>query len=246
MKPDVRTRTLALTYGLLCHGSFVVAVSVMGYGLFTGMGSGLGPFHGAAALGANALLVLQFPLLHSLFLTRQGRTWLGRLAPSHMGRSLGPTLYATFASAQLLATFLLWSPSGVLLWRPSGALLGLHLAAFAVAWLFLIKALHDAGLGLQTGWIGWTAAWNGTAPRYPGLPETGLFARCRQPIYLGFALILWTSPTWTLDRLLLASAWGLYCVLGPIHKERRFAVIHGQDFDDYRRRVPYFLPKVTP
>lgn len=68
----------------------------------------------------------------------------------------------------------------------------------------------------------------------------------RQPIYLGFALVLWTAPVWSLDSSLLALAWSGYCVLGPIHKERRFAQRYGSTFATYRARVPYFFPRRTP
>lgn len=244
MSTPLRRRLVAALYGAVCHGVFAFALALMVTGLYTGLQSGFGRLHGHAAVAANALLVAQFPVLHSLMLTRRGRELLARCAPRGYGATLTPTLYALFASLQLVAVFGLWSPSGAVLWRPAGAQLALHVAVFAGAWLFLGKALLDAGLGLQTGWIGWTAAWRGGAPRYPRLPEDGLFAGCRQPIYLGFALTLFTAPTWTPDRLGLALAWGAYCALGPLHKERRFAAVYGEAFEDYRRRVPYLLPKI--
>ncbi len=122
----------------------------------------------------------------------------------------------------------------------------LSVVAYIAAWLLLGRALRDGGLGLQSGWIGWAAVWHGRQPEFPPLARAGLFARCRQPIYLGFALSLWTGPTWTPDRLLLAVLWTAYCVLGPLHKERRQARAHGEEFADYRRRVPYMLPLRRP
>lgn len=237
-----RERALALLYGVACHGSFVAAVTALGIGLATGMQRGAGPLRGNAALLADGLLLLQFPLLHSLLLTVRGRTWLARLAPRDLGRTLAPTTFALVAALQLVATFVLWSPSGTVLWQPRGTALVLHSIAFAGAWAFLGKALCDAGLGLQTGWIGWTAAWHDARPRYPDLPERGAFALCRQPIYLGFALLLWTAPTWTPDRLAIALAWSTYCAVGPLHKERRFLALHGERFRAYRQRVPYLFP----
>jgi len=244
MSSTLRRRALALTFGLACHGAFLAAVSCMALALWSGMQSGLGPFTGGAAWIANAALILQFPLLHSFLLSKRGRRVLTSLAPGEAGRTLAPTTYSLSASLQLLVTFLLWSPSGEVLWRPTGTALALHAGLFAASWLFLLKALHDAGLGLQSGSIGWMALWRGETPRYPGLPQRGLFARCRQPIYLGFALLLWTGPVWTPDHLAIAIAWTAYCVLGPLHKESRFARQYGTDFDAYRRRVPYFLPRI--
>lgn len=239
-------RVWALLFGALCHGGFLAAVSALAHGLSTGLRSGRGTLHGGTALLANGALALQFPLLHSALITRRGRLLLGRLAPARLGPALAPTTYALLASVQIGSTFLLWSPSGRVLWEPAGAARALHLALYAGAWLFLGKALLDAGLGLQTGWIGWNAVWRGREVAYPGLPVQGLFSRCRQPIYLGFALVLWTAPGWTPDRVVLAALWSTYCVLGPVHKERRFRAIYGKQFDTYRERVPYLFPRLLP
>lgn len=239
-------RVVAALYAAACHGGFLFAVAAMGLGLATGMQSGVGRLTGPTAVAGDALLLVQFPVLHSVLLTRRGRRWLGALAPRSLGPTLAPTAFAILAALQLGATFVLWSPSHTVLWRPAGTALVLHSIAFAGAWLFLVKALVDAGLGLQTGWIGWVAAWKGTRPVYPDLPERGLFAVCRQPIYLGFALILWTGPTWTPDHLAIAIAWSLYCIVGPLHKERRFLAIYGDRFRAYRERVPYLVPGSLP
>jgi protein-S-isoprenylcysteine O-methyltransferase Ste14 len=237
-----RRRALAFLIGFLCHGSFLAAVTAMLVGLWSGLALGCGVLAGAWAWVANAALALQFPLLHSFLLTDRGRRLLARAVGRRHGGTLAPTTYAWSAALQILATFLLWSPSGTVWWDPSGAARVAMGALYAGAWLFLGKALLDGGLGLQTGWIGWTALWRGERPRYPAMPEHGLFAACRQPIYLGFGLTLWTGPIWTPDRLLLAMIWSLYCVFGPLWKERRYVRMHGQAFEAYRRRVPYMFP----
>jgi len=241
-EPAWRRRGLALLSGFLCHGTFLVAVGSMFLALRNGLALGRGPLHGPAAWAANAALALQFPLVHSFLLTERGRRLLGRVFGARHGRTLAPTTYAWSAALQILATFLLWSPSGTVWWHPTGgAALAMH-GLYASAWLFLGKALLDGGLGLQTGWIGWTALWRGGKARFPAMPEHGLFAVCRQPIYLGFALTLWTGPVWTPDRLLLAGLWSAYCVVGPLRKERRYLKMHGEAFAAYQRRVPYMLP----
>jgi protein-S-isoprenylcysteine O-methyltransferase Ste14 len=240
--PAGRRRALALFSAVLCHGTFLVAVTTMLLGLRNGLALGRGTLSGGAAWAANTALALQFPLLHSFLLTERGRRLLGRVFGARHGRTLLPTTYAWSAALQILATFVLWSPSGTVWWQPNGKVLIAWHALYAGAWLFLGKALLDGGLGLQTGWIGWTALWRGGRVRFPALPQGGLFAHCRQPIYLGFALTLWTGPVWTPDRLLLAALWSAYCLIGPLAKERRFLRQYGEIFAAYRRRVPYMLP----
>ena len=237
-------RLVAGGLGLACHGTFLPAVAMMAIGLHHGMTSGAGPWAGPWAWTMNSLLLLQFPLVHSALLTRRGRRLLARMGPAELGADLAPTLYVTLSALQLLLAFLLWSPSGIVWWQPAGTLAVVWDAGFAAAWLVLAKAMWDEGLAVQTGWIGWSAVWRGRKPAYGPLPRAGLYARSRQPIYLGFGLILWTGPVWTPDHLLIAVVWSAYCLLGPLHKERRLLALHGAAFERYRREVPYFLPRI--
>ncbi len=241
---DLRGKTAAVLMALLCHGAFLVAVGSMAWSLATGVQIGRGTLTGWAAPVANALLVLQFPLLHSFLLSRRGRPTLQRLSPVGFGKQLAVSTYALSASLQLLVTFWLWSPSGIVWHEPHGTTGALQWALFACAWLFLKKALYDAGLGLQTGAIGWWSLLRGKPVSYGDLPTTGLFARCRQPIYLGFALVLWTAPVWSLDWLVLASGWSVYCVVGPRLKEARWERLYGPRFLAYRATVPYLFPRL--
>ena len=239
-----RRKAWALGYGITCHVTFVVAVITLARQLFVGMEGGLGRLEGSLAVAANAVLVAQFPLLHSLLLSQRGRPWLARMAPPGLGRRLGTTTFALVSGLQIFLTCALWSPTHVVVWSPSETSRLLLVLACAGAWLFLSKALLDAGLGLQSGYIGWSAVWQDREPQYPGMRTRGLFARCRQPVYLGFALVLWTGPTWTVDHLMIAAGWGAYCLIGPYFKERRCLSLYGSAFEAYCRRVPYFVPRL--
>jgi protein-S-isoprenylcysteine O-methyltransferase Ste14 len=80
------------------------------------------------------------------------------------------------------------------------------------------------------------------APNYPDMPKTGLFAIMRQPIYLSFALTLWTVPVWTPDQLILSTLLTIYCLLAPRLKEKRFQTRFGAEFEQYRTKTPYMVP----
>jgi protein-S-isoprenylcysteine O-methyltransferase Ste14 len=231
---------------VVTHSAFVIAIGVTMVGLYHGMRTGLGRLHGPSAWLANAALVAQFPLVHSYLLSNGGRRVLARLAPAGLGRELAPTTFALIASVQLALTFLAWSPSGITLGDPGGVALWCFRAAFAASWWFLVRALKDAGLALQTGFIGWSSVVRGVDPAFGDFPTRGLFRVCRQPVYLGFALVLWTGPVHTLDGLLLALTWTMYCVAGPLHKELRYLGWYGERFSRYRTSVPYFLPRIKP
>lgn len=98
---------------------------------------------------------------------------------------------------------------------------------------------------MQSGALGWMSLLARIRPVFPDMPTAGLFRLIRQPIYVAFALTLWTPPVWTPDQLALALALTAYCLLAPRLKERRFAVRYGARFDGYRARVPYILPRLT-
>jgi protein-S-isoprenylcysteine O-methyltransferase Ste14 len=245
VSPIARTAT-ALLWGLVCHAVFALGVGAMVAAMYFGMSRSLGTLEPPWSYLANAALLAQFPLMHSFLLTGRGRAVLARLAPSGTGRTLAPTTYVTIAGAQILALFALWSPSGVVWWQAEGAALALMSALYATAWLLLGKAMADAGLGLQTGLIGWWALLRDRQPSYPPLPQRGLFRLSRQPIYVTFTLTVWTVPTWTPDQLVVAVAFTLYCLLGPLLKEARFRRIYGAAFDAYAARVPYWLPWPRP
>jgi ubiquinone biosynthesis O-methyltransferase len=242
LHPSTRRIAIAVGYGLLCHSLFIMAVAAMIVMMFFGMSRSFGPLTGPWRLIANTLLLLQFPLAHSLLLTRNGNGILRRLAPRDLATDLATTTYAAVASLQVLTLYLLWSPAGTIWWRAEGPLLVILCCAYAVAWLSLLKAIVDAGFAQQVGLLGWYSIARDVTVRYPPMPRTGLFRYCRQPIYVAFAATLWTVPTWTPDQLTIASTLTLYCLIGPLFKERRFRARFGDEFAAYRKDVPYWLP----
>lgn len=241
--PGTARIALALGLGMLCHALFGVAVLAMIVAMFFGLSESLGTVPWPWALLANAALIAQFPLAHSLLLTRRGGKVLVRLVPGPHGTTLATTTFAIIASAQLLALFVLWTPSGIVWWRADGAIFWAISTAYAASWLLLLKASFDAGAEVQSGALGWMSLIARVRPVFPDMPTEGLFRLIRQPIYVAFALTLWTVPVWTPDQLALALAYSAYCLLAPRLKERRFAARYGDRFLRYRAAVPYALPR---
>lgn len=237
---------LALGLGALCHTIFALGVLAMIVAMFHGLSESLGTVPWPWAALANAALIAQFPLAHSLLLTGPGGRFLVRMIPGTHGNTLATTTYAIIASAQLLALFVLWTPSGIVWWRAEGAVFWAVTAAYAASWLILLKASFDAGAEVQSGALGWMSLLARIRPVFPDMPTRGLFRLIRQPIYMAFALTLWTVPVWTPDQLVLAISFTTYCLLAPRLKERRFAARYGDRFERYRAEVPYLLPRLNP
>lgn len=236
----------AICYGVICHAGFVVGVGAMVTMMYDGMSSSLGRIEPPWQWVANGVLLLQFPVAHSLLLTDGGRALLKRLAPAACGGRLVTTSYVILSSVSVFALFALWSPTGIVWWRAQGGMLTLMTALYGCTWLLVVKAITDAGLALQTGHLGWWALLNDRKPVFPPMPERGLFRYSRQPIYVAFTLTVWTTPTWTPDQLVVAIVLTIYCLFGPLLKEGRFRRAYGTAFDLYLERVPYWLPWPRP
>ncbi|GAY14848.1 isoprenylcysteine carboxylmethyltransferase family protein [Mycobacterium sp. shizuoka-1] len=233
---------IALVYGALCHTAFLAGVGAMMLAMWFGMSHSWGTLPAPWSWIANAALLAQFPVAHSLLLTGPGRALIGRLAPRGTGATLIPTTFVTLASVQVFALFALWTPSGTIWWQAHGAALAVLAALYACAWVLLGKAMVDAGLSVQIGTLGWLALLRDRRPVFPKMPTTGLFRLTRQPIYVAFTLTVWTVPTWTPDQLVVAATFTAYCLVAPLFKEARYRRIHGPAFDRYAQTVPYWLP----
>jgi methanethiol S-methyltransferase len=183
----------ALILGALCHMLFAAGVLAMITAMFFGLSESLGTVPWPMAALANAALIVQFPVAHSLLLTARGGRLLARLIPGPHGATLATTTYAIIASAQLLALFALWTPSGIVWWRAEGVAFWVVSAAYATSWLILLKASFDAGAEVQSGALGWMSLLARIRPVFPDMPTEGLFRLIRQPIYVAFVLTLWTA-----------------------------------------------------
>ncbi|WP_370401986.1 isoprenylcysteine carboxylmethyltransferase family protein [Sulfitobacter sp. JB4-11] len=241
--PPGRSRiALALAFGMAVHLIFAAAVLAMVVAMYFGMSRSLGTVPWPQAALVNAVLVLQFPLVHSLLLSGPGGRWLAQVVPGPHGQTLSTTTYAIIASLQLLLLFALWTPSGIVWWRAEGWVLWAVTSAYALSWLLLMKASFDAGAEVQSGALGWMSLLQNIKPRFPDMPTGGLFRVIRQPIYVAFALTLWTVPVWTPDQLALAVTLTAYCLAAPKLKERRFEKRYGDRFRAYKQDVPYAIP----
>lgn len=242
----IRSKIIAFIFGIFTHLIFLLAIILMAKSLYEGLSSQPWKDLPLSPLLINTFLVLQFPFLHSIFLSTWGRAFLSKLFPGVLGKYLVTTTYALFASLQILITFAFWVPSGEIIWAASGSTHLIMTCLYIFSWILLGKSMLDAGLSIQTGSLGWTSVVRGQSPSYPqDFPREGLFRICRQPIYLSFALILWSGPVVTLDKIVLGLVWGVYCIVGPRLKEARFLAKWGTSFKEYQKEVPYFTPRLS-
>ncbi len=86
--PGTARVTLALMMGLMCHATFAIAIIAMIAAMFFGLSESFGTVTWPWAVPVNLLLIIQFPAIHSILLTKRGRKFLSSLIPGPHGETL--------------------------------------------------------------------------------------------------------------------------------------------------------------
>jgi protein-S-isoprenylcysteine O-methyltransferase Ste14 len=190
----------------------------------------IGPVDPADALW-NAALFTVFAFHHSLFARTFVRTFVARLVPTGLERSL----YVAVASVFFILTCAWWRPLAGIAWD----------VPYPAAWL--IHTFQAGGIGL----ILWSAALvgigdlSGLRPAgVPGVPvafETrGPYGWVRHPIYTGWCLLVFSVPLMTMTRLEFAVVSVAYILLAIPFEERTLRT-GGRAYSAYAAAVKWRL-----
>jgi len=69
-----------------------------------------------------------------------------------------------------------------------------------------------------------------------------LYARMRHPLYVGWMIAFWATPTMTVGHLLFAAGMTTYILIAIVFEERNLIEHFGPQYAEYRRQVPRFIP----
>lgn len=242
--PAARWGTFA--YGLICYAIFF-ATFLYGFGF---MGNLVVPksidsaraegVTFATALGINLLLLLVFAVQHSLMARPWFKARWTRVVPEPAERST----YVLFSSLALLALFWLWQPMGGVIWNvehPIGRWT-LH-GLFAFGWLLVLVTTflinHFDLFGLRQVWL---SLHNRSYTHLP-FKTPGVYRLVRHPLYVGWLIGFWATPTMTVAHLVFALATTAYILLAIRWEEHDLVEHHGKAYADYRERVGMLTPR---
>lgn len=253
IRPDTLTpvhdpaaaRALTLTYGLTTYALFLATFLYMigfvgGFGVPRSIDDA--PFATDVATGLliNGALLGLFAIQHTIMARPAFKRWWTRFVPVALERST----FVLITCAILVLLVSQWRAFPGVVWQATGGLAVAIGAVSALGWgivlfsTFLIDHFDLFGVKQTVAY----ATGRQVAP--PVFRERALYRHCRHPLMLGFLIAFWAAPTMTWGHLLFASMITVYILGALFIEEATLVELHGEAYEDYRRRVPKLIPRL--
>jgi protein-S-isoprenylcysteine O-methyltransferase Ste14 len=198
----------------------------------------------ASALLVDVLLLVLFGVQHSVMARPAFKRLWTRIVPEPVERS-------TYVFASCFVTiFLMWQWRGIdlVVWEAQHPLLRSALwSLFVIGWLLVplvsLMINHFDLFGTRQVWLYLRGR------EYEALPfrTPSLYKHMRHPLYVGWTIAFWATPTMTVGHLLFAAVLTGYMILATVAFEEPDLIAHfGDQYESYRQRVPMFVPRWRP
>lgn len=236
-------RTAFFVYGIGCYLLFFATYAYFACfvgNFFVPQSIDVGPRLSLPLAGAiNVALLAAFGVQHSLMARPGFKSVWTRIVPEPIERST----YVLASCVVLIVLMGLWRPMDIVIWNVTHPLgRGLSWALFATGWLLVplisLAINHFDLFGVRQVWLHATDR-----------PYTALAFRTpwpynivRHPLYIGWAIAFWATPTMTLGHLLFALLLTAYMVAASRIEERDLVDHFGEVYESYRQNVPAFVP----
>jgi protein-S-isoprenylcysteine O-methyltransferase Ste14 len=236
---------IIFVYGTICYvislATFVYAIGFIGnFAVPTTLdGAASGSLWEAFAV--NMTLLTAFALQHSVMARPAFKSWWTRIVPKAAERST----YVLFTCVALFALFAFWQPMGGVIWNVNNVFGQILLyGLFGLGWVIVLLATflinHFDLFGLPQVWL----ELRGKEYTPLKFSTPWLYRHVRHPLYVGWLLVFWATPTMSAAHLVFALVTTAYILVAIQLEERDLVAQHGVDYEAYRKRVPMLIPSV--
>jgi methanethiol S-methyltransferase len=224
--------TATLLYAIAFVGNLPVPKTID-----SGETGSLGP-----ALIVDLLLLGLFAVQHSVMARPWFKHWWTRVVPKPVERST----YVLFASLVLLVLYWQWRPISAPIWsvtNPAGMALlrAVFWAGWALSFMSTFLINHFELFGLHQVY----ARLRKRALPPPAFKTPFLYRWVRHPLYLGFVISFFATPSMSAGHLLFAAATTGYILIAIQFEERDLIGLFGDQYRRYRERVSMLFPWPT-
>lgn len=239
------SRLIAFVYGVVTYAiMFLTFLYLFGFlanflvpkGIDSGSAASLG-----AALFINLALILLFGVPHSVMARPAFKKRWTQIIPKTVER----TTYVLIATLVMILMFWLWQPMPQIIWQVDAVwartlLWGVFLLGIVVLFASTFIINHFDLFGLRQVTL------NLLQKPYSnlGFKVTFFYKFVRHPLYVGWFLIFWATPDMTLGHLVFAIGMSAYILIAIRYEEQDLETFHGQDYVNYKQRVPMLIPSV--
>jgi protein-S-isoprenylcysteine O-methyltransferase Ste14 len=145
----------------------------------------------------------------------------------------------------LAALFWQWRPLGMIVWNFEHAWVRTGFwTLYAAGWLTVLATTylidHFDLFGLRQVWLCFRKR-PYTSIRFV---TPGPYRLVRHPLYVGWLLVFWATPTMGLAHLMFALGMTAYILVAIQLEERNLAQFYGESYRNYRQRVPMLIPRL--
>ncbi len=194
------------------------------------------------ALAINLALLGIFAVQHSVMARPGFKLWLTRLVPTAAERAT----YVLASSLAMLALFFGWHPIGGNVWNIESGVgyWSLTLLFFAGPLTVLYATFlidHFDLFGLRQVVL----EFRGIPYSHKRFVTPGPYRYIRHPLYVGWFITFWATPSMSVGHLLLAIGTTAYILIAIYFEERDLDEFLGEEYRAYRRNTPLFIPRLT-
>jgi protein-S-isoprenylcysteine O-methyltransferase Ste14 len=225
---------------VLCLGTLVYAAGFMGNLWVPKSIDAVPTAPLGQALLINLCLLAVFAVQHSVMARAGFKRWLTRFIPATAERST----YVLASSLALILLFALWEPMGGVVWDlQSPMATTVVYALYVLGWILIVGSTflinHFDLFGLRQVWL------NLVGREYSPVQFKlhSLYRYVRHPLYVGFFIALWATPTMTIAHLVFSVMCSAYILIGTRLEERDLRRFH-PEYVAYERAVPGFVPRI--